>query len=551
MNARLFSVAPKNGRLWLWDMLFLISAAAYAFLSLEGITQISANGALLDSDLETYAQGMAGELRPDLFAADPVLRQISPANSIPNIQRLLGAWLMPANTPGVGLLRAGAIAIFIFYAGWYALGRRLFQSPSVAAILALVCGITIWIGWGTFWGVTHSDPVPRVFFAAIFPFLLILAMAGAVHLWLRPLACFACGLCMWVHGISALNCGAMFLMAFLLLKPANSSIKKHIFNTLTCVSAFLGPVLLFLWPSLIQRGAFSPEEIAIFSDVFALRWHEDYASFSEGIKFFLNPSQAPILICIGGVAGWALLKFRGNAREKTFCALCPGFFLALGIMTLFCWAESEYSPRFGRLPMGHEFVRGLRFLVPISLILVIGACNLFCGKWIRRCVLCIILIALSLFTVDRQYVAAQYAIAQKTGLPLPLLEDAKKRMKKAESYRQLYEAIEKIVPPGEAIFSAEDEMGIRFVAWRPLIHTFKDGYVYYYNKDFPGSASWLDYEKKLRQKPDGYLEAWQKSGAPWLLIRKDNETPNLKNYGHVALEQNGWLLVGKNSGHGG
>lgn len=540
-NLVMFGRAPESH--WLCDLLFLLFAGAYAFLALQGIIPISANGALLDSDLETYAQGMAGEYHTQLFAADPVLKHSSPANSIPNLERMLASLLMPPDMPGVGLLRAGAIAIFVFYAGWYALGRYIYKSPALSAILALLCGITVWVGWGTFWGVSHSDPVPRVFFASIFPFLLILAIRAAQTAWMRPLACLACGLCIWVHGLSAINCGAMFLTAFFFLKPAHSSLQAHIVNTLICVIAFCIPTLIFLWPSLGQSKSFSAEEMEIFKDVFDLRWREDYAGFAKRIKSFLNPAQAPLQIILGGLGCWFLVFFKGNRKEQIFCRLCPGFLAALVLLALFCWLESRWSPMLGRLPMGHEFVRGLRFLVPLSWVLVGAAIGIICGKWLRRFALIGILTCVALFSVDRQYMAAQYALSRQTGTSLPLSAMAEREKFKAEKYRELYEEIQKIVPPYEAVFSTGEEMGIRFVSLRPLAHTFKDGYVFYYNKDLSQSAKWLEYEKLLRQGPEGYIKAWLQSDAPWILCAKTEAGPELEKYGRIMLDKNGWILA--------
>lgn len=536
---------PPGKHNLLCDVLFLLFAAAYAFLAWEGILPLSGYGARIDSDLETYAQGMAGQARPELFSADPVLREATPANSIRNVQREIASRLAPPDSPAIGLLRAGALAIFVFYAGWYIFGRWFFRSPVLAAILALLSGITVWVGWGTFWGISHSDPIPRVFFGAIFPFLLLLALAAINRPALRPPAALACGLCMWVHGISALNCGAMFLMAFLAIKPPASSLKAHLANTFFCAAAFLLPLLYFLWPSLAQSHSFSQAEMDVFRQVFALRWREDYAGFWPRLLDFLNPAHPPILIILGGFCGWLLCLWRGGAREKILCAACPAFVLALAIMAFFCWAESHYAPDLGRLPMGHEIVRGLRFLVPLSWILIVAGGSHICGPIPRRIIFAALAACLALFTADRQYAAAQLALGQKLGIALPLRDAAEKEMAKAQKQRETLEAVEKTVPPGEAIFCDEDMLGARYLALRPLVHSFKDGYVFFYNKDLPGSENWLNYEKTMRQNPMGYIDAWLRSGAPWLLTRKSHDLPDLQKQGHLVLQKNDWLLLRK------
>ena len=53
----------------LWDLAFLLVAAGYALIGLWGVTQLSANGLAISSDLCCYAQNIAGELHRGLFAA--------------------------------------------------------------------------------------------------------------------------------------------------------------------------------------------------------------------------------------------------------------------------------------------------------------------------------------------------------------------------------------------------------------------------------------------------------------------------------------------------
>lgn len=239
----------KTSHIWLCDLVFMVFSALYALLALEGVIAISGHGVHMDSDLATYAQAMTHALHPGFFASDPVLNSNSPAVDISNLERLVATLLMPGDNVAVGLFRAGAVAIFIFYCGWYILGRWLFKSPALSALLSVLCGITIWIEFGTFWGINHSDPIPRVYFAAIFPLLLLFALAAIKHAKFRPAAMFLTGLSIWVHGVSALNCGAMFFVAFALSKPGETGPGAHMAGLALCLFSFFLPVLCFLWPA--------------------------------------------------------------------------------------------------------------------------------------------------------------------------------------------------------------------------------------------------------------------------------------------------------------
>lgn len=527
-----------------WDLIFFLAAGVYAWLAYRGILPLSGYGACMDSDLMTYAQGMAGESHPELFGADPVLARSSAANSIHNLERTLAGWLAPPDQWASGLLAAGAICIFVFYAAWYMFGRWLLESPSLAAILAVTCGVTIWVGWGTFWGIAHSDPVPRVFFGALMPLLLYACLQAMRRPWLRPVSMGLTGMFIWVHGVSALNCGAMFFTAFALLPAQRSGLRAQLGNLCLCLLAFFVPVLIFLWSSLFQPEDMTPDKLAVFHELMDLRWHEDYSGFWERLRDFFSPFGDVFPVLAGGTTGWLVTLFRGNDKERLFCKMCPCFALALFLVAAFCWAETYFSLRYGRLPMGHELVRGLRFLVPLSWICIAAGVGCLAGRCLRRAALGTALACAILIPTDRQYMAAQYALSKYTGLPLPLAVKAEEEQEKATKLHEFLTETQKIVPTGEAVYAPQDAMQIRYIALRPLVHSFKDGYAHFYNKDYAGSARWLALEKLARSRPNGWITAWAESGAPWLIGPETLIKENIGNLpGQIVLEKDGWILA--------
>lgn len=536
--------SARQPTFWPWDALFLICAACYAWLAFTGIIPLSGAGAVLDSDLMTYAQGMAGESHPELFASDPVLKNTSAANSIRNLERYLATWLAPPNQWATGLLLTGSLTIFIFYAAWYFLGRWLYGSPALAALLAVACGITVWVGWGTFWGISHSDPVPRVLFGAFMPILIFLGVAGANRAFLRPVAMFAAGMLIWVHGVSALNCGAMLFTAFALIRARGTARGSYILNLGFCLAAFFTPVLVFLWPSLFQPRQFTAAELAVFHELMEMRWHADFSGFGTRMMAFFSPFSDFFPILAGGVAAWTVTIFKGNFRERTFCRMCPCFVIALLLVAAFCWLETRFSMSLGRLPMGHELVRGMRFLIPLAWVCLVAGIGCLTGPWPRRLILGLTFVCAISFSADRQYMAAQYAITRLTGIRLPLSANAEEEADKASRLRSFLEEVRKTVPAGECIYSPEDAMQLRYMAHRPLAHSFKDGYVHFYNKDLEGSQHWLKLEKLARSSPDGWLKAWQASGAPWLLARTELLEQGMPIMpGRIVLQRYGWTLV--------
>lgn len=536
----ILSRSTDHSRFWIADLFFVLCAALYAWLAWRGVDALSGHGLLVDSDLQTYIQGMAGEKLPELFASDPVLWSASPANSIPNLQRCLAGFFLTGDNFAEAFLLSCSLCVFFYLVFWYAFGRWFFRRPVLAALLSLTNSMTIWVGWGTFWGMTHSDPLPRVFFGALFPLLLGLAIAAVNRPWLRVVACVLAGLCMWVHGVSALACGAMFCGGFLLCRAEGVSWGAHLWNTGLCCAGFLLPVLVFLWPSLMQHRQFTPAELDMFRELMNVRWAEDFAGFGRRILEFLNPVKWEFFLYAAAVAGWISVRKSGDARWRQAARLYPGFLLALVFVTFFCWLESRLAPELGRLPMGHELVRCLRFVVPLAWIMTIALIGLKLGTRLR--VLCLVglLGVVWFFDGERQTMAVRESLHS-------LIRGQTAQTDNAELQRQLaaLAAVAQTVPEGQPVHDTHEEMAVRYWSRRPLIHAFKDGYVYFYNKDADRSAQWLEIEKLKRGGADA-IEVWLATGAPWLLAWEDIDPDRLPADAQIVVTGDGWAIAHRN-----
>ena len=307
------------------DIAALLLIAVYALAALAGVLEISANGTELDSDLGMYAYITSGERHPESFSADPTAALHS--HSFWNAARYLGALLTPGNEYAVGLLRAGALAVFVFYAGFYLLGRWLFGSPILAAVLSLVMGVTVWVGWGTFWGVTHSDPVPRVFFAALFPFLLWGGIAALRHVRARPLVMLAAGL--WKRYI-------LVPIAFAVL--IGTYIFFHDPTRVARVTSFLRPEEVQstsgyqLWNSLLAFGSGGWNGIGFMESRLKAKYlpeaHTDFILAIVGEELGLLAMLAVIV----AYAVFAVCALKISLRSHSRLGMLLGFALTLGIV---------------------------------------------------------------------------------------------------------------------------------------------------------------------------------------------------------------------------
>lgn len=123
---------------------------------------------------------------------------------MPNLLTALAGLLPDGDNAATDMLRVGALGVFLHFLAYYILGRCLFRSPSLAALLSILMSIAAHWSFGTFWGSMRSDPVPRIFYADLWPFLLLLACAAVKRPSLQPVVMFLSGCAMLVHTVSAL-----------------------------------------------------------------------------------------------------------------------------------------------------------------------------------------------------------------------------------------------------------------------------------------------------------------------------------------------------------
>lgn len=539
----------------LWDVLFILLFAFYAWASYLGQVALSGHGADLDSDLSSYAATMSARAHPENFVNDAVLHEPSEAADFWTLEGFLAHALSPEGDFALGFLRAGALAFFCHYLFAYVLGRRLFTSPFAACLVALVLGIPIWIEWGTFWGVSFSSPTPRVFYAALWPLLLLAGMAAYDCAWGRPAVMLLAGLGIWVHAISALNVGTMFFVAFALHRPRQRQWGSHI-SVLACsLVLFFAPVLPYLWPSLVTgKPPLGHEELEILRQLFSIRWAEDYGNLAGRLIHLVSPEEPFFAITLAGLLCWPVVRFGSDGLPKVLARMCPAFVLALLLVVGFSWLEGEFAQSFGRLPMAHELVRGLRFCLPLSLLLCCGVVSVLArhlGELLGKALLVATLVGcLSVFTLycrDTGHVAALYTLFGESGISLPMPWDYGEHVARmglhARNHRDALDKVAQHVPPDNVVFSNDGDNAVRYHSLRALAHTFKDGSTIFYNRRVDQARKWLELQAMLDASPTGYITVWKKLDIPWLLSNRPEDRANLSAQGEIVWENAGWILL--------
>ena len=227
------------------DLLLVLLAALFCWCALQGTLDLNPQGIGMDSDLQNYAQIMEAGECPAAFARDPVAFFFPQDPGVPNLLTALAGLLPDGDNAATDMLRVGALGVFLHFLAYYILGRCLFRSPSLAALLSILMSIAVHWSFGTFWGSMRSDPVPRIFYADLWPFLLLPACAAVKRPSLQPVVMFLSGCAMLVHTVSALMGGAMFFMAFFLLWR-DRGLWRHAGLSLLNLLSFAVPVVIYL-----------------------------------------------------------------------------------------------------------------------------------------------------------------------------------------------------------------------------------------------------------------------------------------------------------------
>lgn len=563
------------------DFLFAIFSAFFCLAALAGMEQMFPDGVCMDSDLQNYTQILAAWLHPEAFSADPLCPAYASYPGVPNLFISLAQWLSYDGSAAYGIFRAGALAVFLHLVLFYALGRRLFRSAGLSALFSLCLSITFYWNFGTFWGATHSQAVPRVLYAGFFyPLWLLLGILAFRRTWLRPLLLLCIGLSVQVHTVSSMTCAAMFLTAFL-VTPQNRSLAKSLGNTALCTAAFLLPALPLVFSHLgSMPNSLTAAELDMVNQCWALMAENDWTAPWSTLGQTLLHYSFPAAFLPLGLALWCVtlrLKNRLSPEGQALLRLLPGFFLGIAGMLAMCFLEMRFVGRadFGRVSL--ELFRGTRFLIPLTWM----SCFLFLACFweklpslARRSVPFLAAILIGCASQDAQWLAARHFAAEKMHAPFLDSAEAVRLTEQSENFRSALLELMRRSEKDDLVYTDTSELAVRYAAMRPLVPTYKDGWVVYYARDMRLIRPWLA-EQQARtaardasaaRNADPENGGWSGFGrvgmpfdaaqaqislksarswnADWLLLHNSPETKKALE-GHICYENPDWLLAGQ------
>lgn len=226
------------------------TAAIILFVVIAGVYQYARTGGQrgfcdLTSDAGNIASWAAAWDHPELFSADSALSNTEHFRFYATIHipvvRTLARFTEHYGDAFIWMLGPH---LLVYLVGYYLLGLVWLHSRFWAFVFALVNLVYIPLARGTFWGV-FLDPLPRVTFAALLPFLLALVLRfqrqPAVWPWLMGVV----GLLMFVHPVSAPTIAVALWVGFIGLMPGKWSPVRRLGYMLLLGMAFLTCALPF------------------------------------------------------------------------------------------------------------------------------------------------------------------------------------------------------------------------------------------------------------------------------------------------------------------
>lgn len=530
-----------SGNYALWDTIFIIAVAGYTLFGLWGVSLLSCDGLKISSDLCCYVQNIAGQLQRELFSLDPLLAVPTTANSIINLESTLASFLQPGNDIVQGLLRAGAVGVFFHYIACYYLGRRLFGSPLLAALFALLTGVTVWVSFGTYWGFGSGDITPRVFYAALFPLLLAATLSTLDKPQLRPMILFASGCGMYLHSISSLVASCMLFTVFFFHRAKGGSLLRHGAWLLLSLVAWSIPTLLYLSSSIKSAAPLSLQDLTVLQQVFDRRFLEDEGGLGRRLIGHLHYRSDSFLLILGGIAGFFAVRRYGTPPMKRLASIIPTLLLGLCIALLFSIAEAHITRALDRMPMGEELPRGIRFAIFLCWLMIVSGFACFWQRAPKRAGIIAIAAVIVVLVCDqgRWAYGARFAFNHVLDLPQPAR--IQNRLNRGAAYAEALQAVQRIIPQDIPVFAEPDAMAVRYRLYRPLAYAFKDGSSYLYSQDAQGAKRWLELTT-IRDK-QGLAATWLASGSPWILCGVMSERQSIEQQGIILWSNDRWFIA--------
>jgi hypothetical protein len=538
-----------------WDAIILVVFVLFsAFYQIARMSTGFPN-VLLSSDAANLAGFAAAHQYPQLFQHDLILN--NPANfqlystiHIPLLrflESLLGNF-------GLAFSVLLGPHVFLQLFGFYWLGRILFRSRFWAFTFSAMAAAPMPLPLGEIWGIVR-DALPRFTFQVVLVFLL-----GLVILWRsKPrrwyLIMVAAGLMAFIHPVSTPVWGATLLIGFWPVMPAEWSFKKRLGQTFLLGLTFLAALLpyLVLYLSAHQGGTTSADYNLLYTIITEYFPDNIYNMPAAMAAFFSMLSASGLLwFALAGLA----LSFVALPTERKNLSQIVFWMLGLSVVAILLpWVEQIIEKQFRIIPLQTELVRGIRYFVPLMLILWIfplaGLAQRLKTVWLVRGLQSVgVLSAVFWFAINPFQPVSELQAAMSCFMHAQVICPVR------QDFAQTLAAV-RTVTPEQSTFAVmrknwSNGTELRYLSLRPLVYAFKDkGFLVYSNHVV--LRRWYELflqEKEIYKKsttPDHQrsmaVDFARGSGADYLLTDFPYTQAELAQYHLDLTYQNGDYMV--------
>jgi hypothetical protein len=525
-------------RPWLIEAVVLLVFMAFAILFHVG-RNINAPEVLdLCGDAANIASFAAAWDHPELFEGDMALGdqknfRFYATVHIPLIrlmQRVTGNY-------GYAYTALAGAHVFLHLAGFYIFGRLLIRSRFWSFVLAWALLPKVPVGWYTAWGI-WQDPLPRMSFSALLGFLWAATLYWRKRPFAWPWIMVSAGLMMYVHPVSAPTIALAVWMGLWSHKPEQWSQGKRFGYMVFCGFCFLVVTIPFIANYSVHREHVQAADLEQVREILEFRFAPGFiVDRALTMKNFIVVLCRKTPLIPLSVMGAILLIWVGNENERRLLNLFLLWGLGIAISSIGIFLLDYLLARIaGRLPALPLIVRGVRFFVPLLIVITVASLMVIEDRvegLIGSRIALVTLMVLAFFLIR----GANPAITiPKTGAKRVLFGIKTTEGDPAYEYnpysKEAIMAVRRLTPPKARMLVYdfdELELAVRYGALRPVVYSWRDSGVLSY-ANHKALFKWLQTQEtyqEIRENEDQVARSNDLLGlaetldAEYLLINLD------------------------------
>ena len=558
----------KLGNKYLSDLAFVLFALVFALMVHHtSLSPASGGTRYIDSDAQQLVAFAAALDHPEAFARDPLLADATTFGWYKSLHVPLIRWLAKGKDYGLAYAKLTGIHQFVHLVGFYLLGLCCIRQRWLAACFAVVVSLEFWFGWGAFWGSLRAAvPLPGVTYTALLSLFCALMLAVRRRWQFWPLLFLGMGTLVHVHAISALAMGFAMWLGLWHFKPEDCTRTHYLLYMLLTGICFLLPATPFIVNYLGyfvtgKLNKLSPEDMLFLRTVAEYRIAHTYTQFGPQLRDFIIQmlTQPPLLpLALFGV--WATYQY-GNDKERDLLPMLGLWTLGIVLIVVAYALDQEIAHRLGRLPVGGELVRDIRFLPFFCFLMAFMGVSIYWDtgilqahfSWARRIPAVLTTLCLVLFLLQGTVQSLLFHV-----LPLSAEQAATHARERANG--ELIRTIGELTPLGAKIFLESGDYLVRYAGLRNLAFSHKDGAILLYGKNVPGLKDWYlmalelgnpdnlglvnkDKPPRVASKPETVLACARKTDSDYLVATAPANLPMLQKAGEIIWNNSHYVML--------